>query len=384
MLHRIKQLINEWQNYRAFFALKPEQRRLVFYSERDIYYQYYEGYINYILDNSDLDICYLTSDEYDPIFKTRDPRIIPFFIDYFLAATILQLDARVLVMTMPDLNNYHIKRSRNKVNHVYMFHGVGSIHLQYRKAAFIAYDTIMCIGPSDFNELKKEESLYKLKPRELVKCGYYRIEKIYHHYQQLERNSHTDNKLNRRTILIAPSWHNDNILESCINKLISVLKELDFRVIIRPHPEYIKRKKKVVEDLKKYIDNISNIVLELNMVNEASILSADILITDWSAIAFEYAFGTEKPVLFINTPCRVNNPHYHEFKMEPIEFTLRNEVGKSIDPQNISKIRHSLEEFLENKLMYRDRIVKCRSKYLYNWMHSAEIGGRYLIHACKS
>ncbi len=62
-------------------------------------------------------------------------------------------------MTMPDLDLYPVKRSRNPVNYVHLFHGVGSIHFQYNKKAFDGYDTIFCIGPYDRDEVRKAEAL---------------------------------------------------------------------------------------------------------------------------------------------------------------------------------------------------------------------------------
>lgn len=383
IFQRVLLLLREGRDFaRLFDESNRRIRKLVFYSERDIYYQYYEGYINYILDHSDFEICYIASDENDSVFRRQHKRITAFYIKHLLARTIKRLDANVLVMTMPDLDLYHIKRSANPVNHVYLFHGVGSIHLQYHKEAFNAYDTIFCIGPYDFQELRKAEEMYHLKPKTLVQCGYYRIEKIYHAYQQLLRESPAQPS-DTRMILIAPSWHPGNILDGCITELIAVLKDLDYKVIIRPHPEFIKRRWKEIKRLQKKLARTKNIMLELNMVAETSILATDVLITDWSAISFEYAFGTEKPVMFINTPCKINNQDYKSLNLEPIELTLRNQIGISINIEEIPKIQNILQDFLKHKDAFQERIIRCREQYLYHWLHSAEIGGEFLINACS-
>jgi YidC/Oxa1 family membrane protein insertase len=125
-------------------------------------------------------------------------------------------------------------------------------------------------------------------------------------------------------------------------------------------------------------------MLELNMMTETSILTADVLITDWSAISFEYAFGTEKPVLFINTPCKIVNQDYKSLNLEPIELTLRNQIGISIDIEEIPNIQTILQRFMEHKAAFQERIIRCREQYLYHWLHSAEIGGEFLINACSN
>jgi YidC/Oxa1 family membrane protein insertase len=382
-IKEIFSLLREFQEYSRLFAESNKQnRRLVFYSERDIYYQYFEGYIQYVLDHSDIDICYITSDLDDPVFRIGNSRIHPFFINNLLAPALARLDAKALVMTMPDLDKYHVKRSRNSVNHIYLFHGVGSTHLQYNKDAFNAYDTIFCIGKYDINELRKAENLYKLPPKKLIECGYYWIEKIYAtHQSMLATNPAQD--ASGKTILIAPSWHNDNILAYCVDELISALRDSGYRVIFRPHPEFIKRKRKLVKTLAGKLQNIQNMVLELNMASSASIHRADVLITDWSAISYEYAFGTERPVLFINTPCKITNPDYKELEIEPIEFAVRSQIGKEIEVREIASICPVIDELICSRDAYRKQIIHLRTAYISNWLNSSEVGGDYLIGCCN-
>jgi YidC/Oxa1 family membrane protein insertase len=372
--------IRELLDYKRLFSDKNRlNRRVVFYSERDIYWQYYEGYIRYIVENSDLEVCYITSDPEDPVLRGSNRRIHPFFIRHLIAATIRYIDSCVLVMTMPDLNRYHVKRSIHAVNHVYLFHGIGSVHLQYNKGAFDAYDTVFCIGPYDENELRKSEELYKTQQKKLVQCGYYRIERIFRDYR--EELSLKDT-IEHPIILIAPSWHKGNILESCIDGIIDAFEKTMYEVIIRPHPEFIKRQPKRIKKIAGRLKGSEQIRLELDMVSADSILNADVLVTDWSAISFEYAFGTERPVLFINTPCRINNPDYSELGIEPIEFTLRDLIGQSIDIDDVSRLPEIVEVFLQKRRDYQDRIIKVRRDTLYHWLESEKMGGDYLIKYC--
>ena len=249
-----------------------------FYSEREIYYRYYEGYIHYVLDNSDLDVCYLTSDTRDPLLAGANPRIKAFYINHLLATAIQHLDSKVLVMTMPDLGLYHVKKSRNSVNHVYLFHAVGSTHLQYQKRAFDAYDTVFCIGPYDRDELRRAESLYRLPEKQLLECGYSWIDRIFQDHQAWR---HDDGPAGEETnILVAPSWHDGNILEFCVDDLIAALEDSAYRVTFRPHPEFIKRKWPVVRRLRDRLRGIAHMDLELDMLSGTSLHQADVLIID--------------------------------------------------------------------------------------------------------
>ena len=46
----------------------------------------------------------------------------------------MKMDADVVVMTMPDIENYHIKRSyiRKDINYVYVPHGMDSLNMTMR------------------------------------------------------------------------------------------------------------------------------------------------------------------------------------------------------------------------------------------------------------
>lgn len=381
---RISLFFRALEDFNRFFDEKNKNlRTLVFYSEKDIYYLYYEGFINQILANSDLDICYLTSDHQDPIFKTDNNRIKPFYIGGFESSLFSRLDSKVVVMTMPDLNQFYIKKSINDVNYIYVFHAIVSTHLQYRFGAFDHYDTIFCVGPHHTSEIQKAEAMYQLAPKQLVNCGYHRLEKIFNDHQDyLRKNLQIKNS--RKSILVAPTWGEHCILETCIKDLINTLGNTQFDVFIRPHPEFVKRRSKLVDQIAKIIKNIDNIKLELNLTSDVNIHNADILITDRSGIAFEYAFGTERPVLFIDTPPKVQNPRYQELGIEPLEVTLRNQIGLSVSMTEISKITGILNSFIADYDMYHAKIVAAREQYIYNWMNSAQVGADHIIKKCKA
>lgn len=349
---------------------------LCFYSERDIYYRYFEGYIDYVLSASDLEICYITSDPGDPVLDANHPRIKAFYINHLLAATLRRLNARALVMTMPDLDRLHVKRSRHPVKYVYLFHGVGSIHLQYDKKAFDAYDTIFCLGPYDRDELRRAEELYDLPAKELVESGYYWIEKIFRDHSKYRAGDGV------RRILVAPSWHDENILALCLTDLLAAFESSDYHVTLRPHPETIKRNWPLIASIQKRIEGRENLALELDMVSGLSIHQADLLITDWSAISFEYAFGTERPVLFIDTPCKIQNPDYAELGIEPAEFSTRAELGRALAPGELGGLVSTVDELIEERELYREKIVRCREQTLFNWLSSDRVGGEHLIHLC--
>jgi len=217
-----------------------------------------------------------------------------------------------------------------------------------------------------------------LPAKELVDTGYYWIEKIFRDHEKYPTGGDGS-----RRILVAPSWHEDNILAFYLTELLAALESSTYQVTLRPHPETIKRNWRLIESIRKRIEGRNNIYMELDMVSGMSIHQADLLITDWSAISFEYAFGTERPVLFIDTACKVQNPDYRELGIEPIEFSARAEIGRALAPGELGALTSTIDELISQREHYRQRIVRCRERTLASWLMSDRVGGEYLIDLCR-
>jgi YidC/Oxa1 family membrane protein insertase len=184
-------------------------------------------------------------------------------------------------------------------------------------------------------------------------------------------------------VLVAPSWHDENILALCLEPLVAALGGGPYDVVVRPHPEDVKRRARLVADVEQRLRAHPNLTLELPGVAGTSIHEADVLVTDWSAISFEYAFGTERPVLFVDTPCKVHNPNYAELGIEPIEFSSRKRLGRAIEPGEVSGIGAVVADLLGRREAYRAQIVAFREETLFHWMRAAQVGGDALLALCR-
>ena len=132
----------------------------------------------------------------------------------------------------------------------------------------------------------------------------------------------------RKQILIAPSWQEDNLLDSCVEDLIDSLYGDDYKVIVRPHPEYMKRfGGKMQRLVDKYEGKVGEgLEFELDFSSNTSVYSSDLLVTDWSGIGIEFGFATLKPVVFINTKIKMENEkkNYSEtLNLPKTEFPMR-------------------------------------------------------------
>lgn len=371
----------EKADYKRFFSVV--NKHLVFYSESNGFYKYFKGYIEYLLENTNLTIHYITSDPNDKIFEMekRNPRIRGYYIgEKRLITLMMKMDADVVCMTMPDLQNYHIKRSyvRNDIEYIFIQHGVGSNNMGMRRGCTDHFDTVFCCGPHQRAEEEQIGEAYNLPKRTLVDVGYPLIDEM---RADFFSRKHLPNA--RKKVLIAPSWQKNNIVDSCLEDLLNNLKGHDYDIIVRPHPQEVRLKKEYMESLKQKYEH-DGIEIQTDFSSNNPLMEADLLITDWSGISWEYAFTTLRPILFINTPMKIMNPEYQRIKEVPLNIRLRDSLGKSLDPDRLDGAAAVVDELLERSAEYHEKIDALAHMYLYNLDCAAEVGGAYIVEAIQA
>ena len=374
-----EQIKKEKADYKRFFSIA--NKHLVFYSESNGFYKYYKGIIEYILENTNITIHYITSDYHDQIFELAktEKRIKPYYIEEKKLITLMmKMDADVVVMTMPDINNYHIKRSyiRKDIEYIYLPHGIDSLNLTMRKGSMDNYDSVLVTGKYQREECEKTDKLNNLS-RKFIDCGYPLLDDMFRDYKKEKKK-----KSKTKTIMIAPSWQKDNIIDLCLEDILKKLKGKDYRVIVRPHPQQVRHMKDVFEKMKeKYND--TNIIIQTDFSSTDSVFNSDLLITDWSSIGYEYAFTTEKPVLSIETPMKIMNPEYKKIKVEPFNIWAREQIGEILKVKDVKKIDTVIDKILKNSSKYQKKISTLKKDSVYNLGNSAEIGADYIINCVQ-
>ena len=371
-----EQIRKEKADYKRFFSIV--NKHLVFYSESNGFYKYYKGMIEYILENTNITIHYITSDYNDQIFELakKEKQIKPYYIEEKKLITLMmKMDADVVVMTMPDINNFHIKRSyiRKDIEYIYVPHCIDSTNMTMRKNSTDHYDSVLVTDKYQREECEKTNEVNGLKDRKIIDWGYSLLDDMIADYKKSKK---VVNK--RKKIMIAPSWQKDNIIDSCLDKVLKSLSGKDYDVIVRPHPQHVRHMRDAFEKMKeKYAG--TNITIQTDFSSTDSVFNADLLITDWSSIGLEYAFTTEKPVISIDTPMKVMNPDYKKIKVEPINIWIREKIGEVVKVKDVDHLDKVVDKLLKNSAKYKAQIAAQRDNSVYNLGKSAEVGAEYII-----
>ena len=383
-----KSIFNKEENdIDKFNELDLDERSIVFYSESSvILYPYVEEIIRE-LQNRNQKICYLTSSKDDPILKNENKNIGVFYIgDSEIEKTkfFLRLKAKVLIMTMADFGTYHIKRSKEfPVHYIYTFHSINSPLMGFdsgkiSKGAFNHFDTIFCVGPHQIQEFHATEQLYNLKQKNLVECGYGLFDKLIRLRSSFPQQDFLS-KNNKKKVLIAPSWGKQNLLESTGIELIKILLDAGYHVMVRPHPMTIKKSPKIIKQIKEKFEKNPDFLIDTNTSSFEQLFSSYALITDWSGIGYEYAFGCERPVIYVDVPKKAHNKEYEKIQLVPFETSIRDKVGEVVSPQNIETIPERIEFLYGNDNNFENKIQKIRNDSIFNIGESGKVTANEII-----
>lgn len=367
---------------RALASLHREEKAVVFYSERAGDFKYFEGIFLETLERSSVAVYYLTSDPLDPMLADPAGRWKGFYFGWLLPLVLLFLNRKVLVMTLPDLDRYHIRRSVRGVQHVYVFHALVSTHMVYRFGAFDHYDTVLCAGPHQVAELRRAEEIYGLPPKRLAEVGYPWLDRLIAVRKRIDESASSSGVGPK--VLIAPSWGRHNILESCLEEITAPLSRLGYSVVIRPHPQWVRQNPREIKRISRQFGSRENVEVDLGPLSDQALMETDVLVTDWSGIALEYAFAAERPVLFIDVPSKVNNPRHEELGMTPLEMRLRNRIGKVVTLQAVDQIDREIRGLIERRDSYRDCILKEREQAVFHLGRSSSVGAQFILDLCQS
>jgi YidC/Oxa1 family membrane protein insertase len=373
-------MLKGWSGWRSYRKLSADWRNIVIYSESGQDWHYFEPLIAVLNDELQHKVTYVTSDQGDPGLSRQHQLFKAIYIPegFFLTLHFNMQKADVVVLTMMDLGNLQLKKSINPVHYIYLFHSLGSTHMVDHANSYDAYDSLFCVGPHHVAELRKRESMQGMQARNLFEYGHPRLENLLIMAKSFQLGATQEDSAawTAPVVLIAPTWGEQSIFNTCGDELTGLLLDAGFHVIVRPHYQTIQMTPEVVDKIKAKYGDRDNFEYQDRMGESDTLFRSDILISDWSAMAIEYALGLEKPVLFVDLPRRIRNPDWQALGIEPQEASFRELAGDIVSPQQLAEAPEKITRLLENQQDFRQAMEKLRSKMVFNIGSSIELGAR--------
>ncbi len=310
---------------------------------------------------------FYTSSKDDPVFENKYEHVHAEFIGEGNAAfaRLNMMTAGFVLMTTPGLDVYQLKRSRNVKHYSHVLH-MPNDATTYRLFGLDFFDSVLLTGDYQKEDIRFLEKQRGINEKDLVTVGCPYLDVYKKNIQSIP-----DEENHPFTVLVSPSWGDIGILKKYGEALLDPLSQTGWRIIVRPHPQSKKNEADMLERLSaRYKDN-PNIVWDYERQNIYSLKKADIMISDFSGIIFDYTFLCDKPVMYVNAGMDLRPYDAYDLGDKELwQYKVLREFGTELKEEQFPKIKEVIQSLSDSKELAEKRhAAKAQA-----WMHEGEAG----------
>ncbi len=289
-------------------------------------------------------ITYFTASEDDPVFGCNYENVTAKCIGKGNKsfAYLNNLKATVLLSTTPGLNVYQWKRSRNVDYYVHILHSAGEV-VMYRMFGIDYYDSILVSGDYHIDDIRALEKLRSLPEKEVVKVGLPFMDVM---ADRLKNDTKADSQ--ERTVLLAPSWGKSSIFNVYGDKVIDLLIETGYKIIIRPHPQSFSSETELMDKLMAKYPESDRLSWNRDNDNYEVLKKADILVSDFSGVIYDFALIYDKPVIYTNPNADLSLYDAWWLNKPLWKTTALPRIGCELTADNIDSIKNLIDTCIED------------------------------------
>ena len=355
----------------ASAAYSTDVNPFVIYNEGKQYLSVFEPILDEF-ESRGIKVLYLTSAEDDPFLAKPYLHVKGEYIGEGNKAysRLNMLYAGVVLMTTPGLDVYQLKRSKGVKHYSHVLHMVSDATM-YRLFGLDYFDSVLLTGDYQANDLRTLEQQRGTKPKQLITVGCSYLDVFAKKINQLSKEEN-----HPFTVLVSPSWGPSSILSRFGEKLLDPLVKTSLRIIIRPHPQSKKSEPSILKRLEEKYFNLKNLEWDYKKDNIHSLSKADIMISDFSGIVFDYSFLFNKPLLFVAQGFDMRPYDADDLGEDAAEklwqFRTLKEIGIELKEEDFPKIGEIIQSASESR-----ELLAARQKAKDTaWQFNGEAGKR--------
>ena len=326
------------------------------------------------MDRREKDILYITESPDDPALSADIPHLRAECIENErkLFTRLNFLNANILISTTPGLDVYQWKRSRDVDFYVHIPHAASEIAL-YRMFGIDYYDAIMLSGEYQAHDVRKLEKLRSLPEKELIQIGIPYMDEMAKRLN--ESGPAPEHPL---TVLLAPSWGPSALFSVYGGKIIDVLLKTGYHIIVRPHPQSFISEKEMIDKLMSKYPESENLEWNRDNDNFEVLRRADILISDFSGVIFDFTLVYDKPVIYTNPNFDLGP--YDAWWLDTPLWTLSAlpRLGKELTDENMESLKELIDSCLTDP-RYENGRKEVKEETWCNFGDGASRAADYLI-----
>lgn len=343
-----------------------KKARIIIYGEDKRYCNVFKPIIEELI-KLEIPVIYYSSSEDDPIFEIKNDLLYTEFIGVGnkAYAKLNFIEADICLMTTPNLDVFQLKRSKGVKKYIHITHSSAETST-YCLYSLDFFDTVFLNGEHQIRDIRELERKRNTVVKDLYVVGSPYLDELSKLKSTVveELKEKYKNK-DKKTVLIAPSWGMNCIFRRFGEKLLDNIVNSDYNVIIRPHPQSSISDKDVLEKFQNRYKDKKNVEWDFNRLNIYSLARADIMISDFSGVIFDYTFLFEKPVIIPSFIFDKRGTDAIEIDEEVWTFETLPKISFKLDENNFVNIANIIDNAIDDNTL-KENIVKAKEEaYMY-------------------
>ena len=334
--------------------------KIIIYGEDKRYYNVFKPIIEELI-NLEIPTIYYSSSYDDKIFEIKSDFLKSEFIGTGnkAYAKLNFIEADICLMTTPNLDVFQLKRSKGVKKYVHITHSSAETST-YCLYSLDFFDAVFLNGEHQIRDIRELENKRNTIIKDLYVVGNPYLDELSKMKETITKENN-----NKKTILIAPSWGMNCLFRRFGENLLDNIVNSDYNIIIRPHPQSLISDKDIIDKFQNRYKDKNNVEWDFNRVNIYSLSKADIMLSDFSGVIFDYAFLFEKPVIIPSFTFDKRGTDAIEIDEEVWTFETIPKISFKLDENNFSNISQIIEDSINNETL-KNNILKAKEEaYMY-------------------
>ena len=317
------------------------------------------------LNKYNIDIAYWTSSPDDPaLTQTEFEHLNAQYIGEGnkVFAKLNMAKAKIVVASTPGLGVYQWKRSRFVDYYIHVQHGANDI-AGYRMFGTDAFDGSLLSGQYQIEQTRELERKRHLPPKDVELVGIPYMDEMRKRILSTPREESDNTR-----VLLAPSWGPNSIFNKYGSSVLDELIKTGYQIIVRPHPQSFLSDQEMITGIMEKYPESDNLHWDRSSDNFESLNNADILISDFSGIIFDFTLAFDKPLIYANTSFKTDCYDYYWLDEIPWTLKILPFLGLELNEGNLHNLKNMINNCLSDE-KYKNGRVKAREE---TWTYMGE------------
>ena len=106
--------------------------------------------------------------------------------------------------------------------------------------------------------------------------------------------------------------------------------------------------------------------VDSSYASSAALVESDLVLSDWSGVAHEFALGLLRPAIFVDTPQKAHNDSHSELGIECYEDVVRADLGALVGVHEVNSLPAVVTSLIDERVEWRQRLELLRDQVLFN------------------